>query len=170
MKIEEKDEFDQVPSAVRRTEAPRATQPRTSPSHASCCGNPSPTQKARGRKQGTSLTSFTGLLDTQHPSTWGLSESNTPVAATQQLQTLTKFDKHLIVEGIGGAALSKLFSFAIQKYLFGVEKITRLRSRDYLIATRSESQAKHFLGLDWLGDCLISVRPRKRLNEIKGVI
>ena len=39
-----------------------------------------------------------------------------------------------------------------------------------MIATQSETQSKHFLGMERLGDCLISVRPHKRLNEIKGVI
>ena len=160
----QKDKSAQVTSAVRRTEEPRATQTRTGPHHATR-GNPSLTQKARGQKQGTNATSLT-----QHPRTQGLSESNTPVVATRQLQTLTKFDKYLVVEGNGGTALSRLSPFAIQKYFYGVESITRLRSGDYLIATISESQSKHILERKRLGDCLISVRPHKSLNEIKGVI
>ena len=157
----------QVSSAVRRTEAPRAT--RTGPPHANR-GNPSPTQKARGRNEGTNSSSFTSQLETQHPRALGLKEPNILGVASQQPQSQTQYDKYLIVEGTGGEALSSQSPFVIQKLFNGVESISRLRSGDYLIATKSEQQTKHFLNKTNLGDCLVKVRSHLRLNQIKGVI
>ena len=63
--------------------------------------------------------------------------------ASEQPQSQTQYDKYLNVGGPGGEALNCQSPFAIQKLFYGMESITRLRSGDYLITTKSEQQAKH---------------------------
>ena len=82
----------------------------------------------------------------------------------------TLFDKFLIVQGTGGAALSRQSPFAIKKYFNGVESVKLLQSGDYLIETKSDQQSQHFLNMERLGECHIRVKPHFGLNRIKGVI
>ena len=87
-----------------------------------------------------------------------------------QPQPLISYDKFLIVQGTGGAPLSRQSPFVIQKYFGDTESIKRLRSGDYLIETKSEKQSQNYLQMKKMGDCDIKVKPHTALNQVKGVI
>ena len=159
-----------VSSGIRQQEGASGLCRTAGPSHTTKSGTSPLTQKARGQRGVTSVPSLTNSLETQHPRALGLKEPNILGVASEQPQSLTQYDKYLIVEGTGGEPLSRQSPFVIQKLFKDVEAISRLRSGSYLIATRSEQQSNHFLRSKKIGDCLIQVKPHMGLNQIKGVI
>ena len=112
-----------VSSGIRQQEGASGLCRTAGPSHTTKSGTSPLTQKARGQRGVTSVPSLTNSLETQHPRALGLKEPNILGVASEQPQSLTQYDKYLIVEGTGGEPLSRQSPFVIQKLFKDVEAI-----------------------------------------------
>ena len=131
-------------------------EPRTGPPHATKRGSSPSTSRTRSRRKRLNATS-TRIF-------------NAPGADISQPQSMTSYDKFLIVQPQGERLLCRQSPFQIGKLFKDVTSIKCLKSGDYLIETVSENQSKHYLQKQRVGEFPVKVTPHIGLNRIKGVV
>ena len=129
---------------------------RTGPFQATKCGSSPLTLRARGQRERLNATNTDSF--------------NVPGADINQSQSMTCYDKFLIVQPQGERLLCRQSPFLIEKLFRDVASIKHLKSGDYLIETVSDDQSKHYLQKQRVGNFPVKVTPHTGLNTIKGVI